>query len=175
MCDRTGSRFSGLVMRLSTNLLLEFIILHFTSISTSSSKRKKKISSLCRNLMRVSNCPTHFSSERKYLWTRAKFYELKSSPDSIKNSLAFVYLFFERDFWDFLDDVNSIWIDEWRGMATPNPSKNLFKSFHYFKPSSTGDLWLLDNSWQLHVLYFYQNFFRELICSMMFRSEHNKW
>lgn len=164
VCDRTGSRFSGLVMRLSTNLFLEFIILHFTFISTVSSIQSNK--EICAGIWCVFPIAlrTFLLQKEKYLWTRAKFYESKSSPDdSIKNFFSrFVYFLFTKKISEILSKSNLIWMEESRRKelktVTPNPSN---KSFHRFNPFAR-DLWLLDNSWQFHVLSVYQTFFRRI-------------
>lgn len=85
-----------------------------------------------------------FSSERKYLWTRAKFYESKSSPDdSIKNFFGLLFIFSSRkDFRDFVEiefDFNGE-RERIEKLVTPNPSNKSFKSFHHFNSFS----WICD-------------------------------
>ena len=55
-----------------------------------------------------------FSSKEKYLWTRAKFYESKSSPDdSIKNFFGLLFIFSSWISETFLfETLDSIWIGE---------------------------------------------------------------
>ena len=78
-----------------------------------------------------------------------------------------------RDFlvWNVRFDLNW-WIEGRNRMVTPNPSKTLifFKSLHHLNLSFS-DLWLLDNFWQLHVLYFnLEYFFEEFIRKCVHRN-----
>lgn len=127
VCDRTGSCFSGLVMRLSTNLFLEFKILCFTRQLATFQKERRD---LYRNSMRCvfPIALRTFSNARENLNTCENFLNWN-------HCLFCLFSLYER--FPRLSCQNRVWF-EWRKdfrMVTPNPSNKSFKSFHHLKPS----------------------------------------
>lgn len=94
MCDRTGSRFSGLVMRLSTNLSLSLVSWIYNSslhVSTTADFPFETFSIGIWCVFPIA-LRTSSSSERKYLWTRAKLRMMLS----LRNFFVFCLFVFLR-------------------------------------------------------------------------------